>query len=300
MNFKQLEAFVRVTELQSFTRAAKQLYMSQPAISFQIKALEEDLKVTLFQRNEKKVTLTEAGQLLYPEAKTMLGHYHKIKAGLDAIRGLKAGRLSIGASTIPGEYLLPGYIGKFRRKYSGINISLRVAGSGEVISWVQDRDIDIGVVGKIVKKENLNFTKWVDDELVVITPPGHRWSGKVIAAQELLTEKLILREEGSGTRQSMWEILDKHGVDCQQIKAEMELGSTRAVISAVQSGIGIGFVSRFAAADVLDAGRVQEIKLLGVDMNRSFFLVRYSPEIINYATDAFQELLLKNIGNYSV
>lgn len=294
MNFKQLEAFVRVTELQSFTRAAKQLYMSQPAISFQIKALEEDLKVTLFQRNEKKVTLTEAGQLLYPEAKKMLGHYSKIKAGLDAIRGLKAGRLSIGASTIPGEYLLPGYIGRFRRKYPGIHISLRVAGSGEVIAWVQERDIDIGVVGKAVNKENLSFTKWVDDELVLIAPPGHRWSGKVIEAKELLTERIIFREEGSGTRQSMWEILDRHGVDCQQIQVEMELGSTRAVISAVQAGIGMGFVSRLAAADVLETGRVQETKLLGVDMRRSFFLARYSPEIVNYATAAFQELLLKN------
>ena len=294
MNFKQLEAFVRVTELQSFTRAAKQLYMSQPAISFQIKALEEDLKVTLFQRNEKKVTLTEAGQLLYPEAKKMLGHYCKIKAGLDAIRGLKAGRLSIGASTIPGEYLLPGYIGRFRRKYPGIHINLRVAGSGEVITWVQERDIDIGVVGKAVNRENLNFTKWADDELVLIASPGHHWSGKVIDAQELLTEKIILREEGSGTRQSMWEILDKHGIDCRQIEAEMELGSTRAVISAVQAGIGMGFVSRLAAADVLETGRVQEINLLGIDMSRSFFLVRYSPEIVNYATTAFQELLLKN------
>ncbi|WP_034629296.1 selenium metabolism-associated LysR family transcriptional regulator [Desulfotruncus alcoholivorax] len=292
MNFKQLEAFVRVTELQSFTRAAKKLYMSQPAISFQIKALEEDLKVTLFQRNEKKIILTEAGQLLYPEAKKMLGHYHKIKTGLDAIRGLKAGRLAIGASTIPGEYILPGYIGRFKRKYPGIHMSLRVAGSGEVISWVQDRDIDIGVVGKIVKKENLKFTKWLDDELVLIVPPGHRWSGKAIEAKELLTEKLILREEGSGTRQSMWEILNRYGVDCQQIEAEMELGSTRAVISAVQSGIGVGFVSSLAASDVLDTGKVQKTLLKGVDMTRSFFLVRYTPEMINYATDAFQELIL--------
>ncbi|AGL01394.1 selenium metabolism-associated LysR family transcriptional regulator [Desulfoscipio gibsoniae] len=291
MNFKQLEAFVRVAELQSFTRAAKQLYMSQPAVSFQIKALEEDLSVTLFLRSERKVALTEAGRLLYPEAKQMLGHYNKIRAGLDALRGLKAGHMLIGASTIPGEYILPGIIGSFRIKYPGVQVGMRIAGSGDVLRWVQERDIDLGVVGAIGRQENLQFEKWLDDELVLVVPPGHCWSGENIDISELVGEKLILREEGSGTRRSMFDILIKHGINIDHLNVEMELGSTRSVISAVQAGMGIAFVSRWAAADVIEAGKVGKTELQGISMNRSFYVVQFQPCMVNYAADAFVKML---------
>ena len=293
MNFKQLEAFILVAELQSFTKAARQLYMSQPAISFQIKALEEDLSVILLQRSERKVALTEAGRLLYPEAKQMLGHYNKIKAGLDALRGLKTGNMVIGASTIPGEYLLPGIIGAFRSKYPGVRVSLRIAGSGDVLKWLQERDIDLGVVGAIGQQENVEFTKWLDDELVLIVPPDHHWSGKTIDVSELAGEKMVLREEGSGTRKSMLDILEKQGLSTDDLKVEMELGSTRSVISAVQAGMGIALVSSWAAADSIEVGKLGEAKLEGVDLTRSFYLARYHPGIANYAAEAFKEMLQK-------
>jgi len=291
MNFKQLEAFVRVAELQSFTGAARQLYMSQPAVSFQIKALEDDLSVILFQRSERKVSLTEAGRLLYPEAKQMLGHYDKIRAGLDALRGLKAGHMVIGASTIPGEYLLPGVIGSYRIKYPGVRVSLRIAGSGDVLKLVQERDIDLGVVGAIGQQDNLQFEKWLDDELVIVVPPDHRWSGKTIDITELVGEKLILREEGSGTRKSMLNILDKQDLSIDDLKVEMELGSTRSVISAVQAGMGIAFVSSWAAADIIEAGKVGKTKLQSINMTRSFYLTRFHPGVANYAADAFVAML---------
>lgn len=293
MNFKQLEAFIWVAELQSFTRAAKQLYMSQPAISFQIKALEEDLKVILFQRNEKKVTLSEAGKLLYPEAKQMLGHYSKIRAGLDAMRGLKKGRLVIGASTIPGEYLLPHYLGEYRRRYPGVKVSLRVAGSGKVIRWVKEREIDLGVVGIPPQADNLQFIEWLKDELVLIVPPNHRYAGKSIKLLDVINENIIIREEGSGTRKAMLEILTNDGVSTKDINIEMELGSTRAVIGAVQAGIGIGFVSRWAAQDMLDIGKISKATLLGVNMNRSFYLTSYYPEVNNYASEAFTNIIFE-------
>lgn len=294
MNFKQLEAFIWVAELQSFTRAAKQLYMSQPAISFQIKALEEDLQVTLFQRTEKKVTLTEAGRLLYPEAKQMLGHYDRIRTGLEALRGLKVGHLVIGASTIPGEYLLPAYIGAYRKKYPGVRVSLRIAGSGDVIRWVQEREIDLGIVGADPKADNLIFTKWLSDELVLIVPSEHSWSGKIIEISELVGEEIILREEGSGTRKSMEQILLENGMNIEKLSIEMELGSTRSVVSAVEAGMGIGFVSRYAATDSLTTGKLGEAKLRGINMKRHFYLTRYHPGMINYATDAFIESLLNS------
>lgn len=287
-----MEAFIGVADFQSFTRAAKHLYLSQPAISFQIKALEEELNVTLFQRNEKRITLTEAGQLLYPEAKKMLSNYNNIKSGLDALRGLKTGHLLIGASTIPGEYLLPRLIGQFRKKYPGVVVTLRIAGSGDVINWIKEREIDLGVVGKAQKTGNLFFSEWIEDELVLIAPPGHRWSGSWININDLKTEKIIMREEGSGTRNAMLKILQKHGVGVEDLNIDMELGSSRSVISAVQSGIGVGFVSLWAAADALEGGKVGKVGLQGVVMLRKFYLVRYQQEIANYAAEAFEKLLL--------
>jgi len=287
LNFKQLEAFVRVAEMQSFTRAAKQMFMSQPAISFQIKALEEQLQVSLFRRDEKKVLLTEAGWLLLPEARQMLGHYKKIRAGLESLRGLETGRLSVGAGTIPGEYLLPIVIGRFREVYPGVKVKLRIAGSGDVISWIKEREIDLGVVGSAAGGDNLEMVPWLDDELVLVVPADHRWAGKKIDVAELADEKYILREEGSGTRRSIEEILEKNGFVMEKLAVEMELGSTRAVISAVQACLGVGFVSRWAAVEALAAGKISETKINGIDMRRKLFIVRYTPGIVNYAADAF-------------
>lgn len=287
MNFKQLEAFVRVAEMQSFTRAAKQMYMSQPAISFQIKALEEHLQVSLFRRDEKKVLLTEAGRLLLPEARQMLGHYKKIKAGLESLQGLETGRLSVGAGTIPGEYLLPTFIGRFRKAHPGVKVKMRIAGSGDVINWIKEREIDLGVVGSAAEGDNLELVPWLDDELVLVVPAGHRWADKLIDIADLTGEKYILREEGSGTRRSMARILGQSGLALEELEVEMELGSTRAVLGAVQAGLGVGFISRWAACEALAAGKIGAAKIDGVNMNRKLFIVRYIPGISNYAADAF-------------
>lgn len=204
MNFKQLEAFLWVAELQSFTKAAKQLYMSQPAVSFQIKALEEDLEADLFQRGDKKVILTEAGRLLYPEAKKMLRHYHKIKSGLDDLKGLKTGHLTVGASTIPGEYILPLLIGDFKEAYPGIQITLKVSGSGQVTRWLREREIDLGITGVPVEGDGMECSPWMQDEMVLIVPRNHPWTKSgIIDISELKTAVMILREQGSGTRRTL-------------------------------------------------------------------------------------------------
>lgn len=279
--------------MQSFTRAAKQMYMSQPAVSFQIKALEENLGVTLFVRDEKKVFLTDAGRLLYPEAKRMLGQYDKIKTGLESLRGLKSGQLTVGAGTIPGEYLMPVHIGMFRKKHPGIKIKLRISGSGDVLRWVRDREIDIAVVGSPTGDASLEQVPWLDDELVLIVPAEHRFAGKEIDIGELAGEKFVLREEGSGTRRSIAGLLEEHGYSLELFEIEMELGSTRAVIGAVQAGLGIGFVSRLAAAEAIQLGKVGEARLKNLDLGRKLYIVRYQPGITSYAADAFYKFLLR-------
>jgi DNA-binding transcriptional LysR family regulator len=288
MNFKQLEAFLWVAELQSFTKAARQLYMSQPAVSFQIKALEEDLQVALFQRGDKKVILTEAGRLLFPEAKQMLRHYHKIKAGLDDLKGLKTGHLVVGASTIPGEYLLPLLIGGFKEKYPGIQIILKVAGSGQVGRWVKEREIDLGITGAPIEGEGIDCLPWLQDQLVLIVPPSHPWANlTAINVSDLKDESMILREQGSGTRRTLEQRLGEHNIALEKIPQGMELGSTRAVITAVEAGLGVSFVSRCAVREALELGKIKEVQVVGLDLSRYLYKVRHSQGMGGFAIEAF-------------
>lgn len=286
MNFKQLEAFIWVAELQSFTKAARQLYMSQPAVSFQIKALEDDLQVTLFQRGDKKVNLTEGGRLLYPEAKQMIRHYSKIKAGLDDLKGLKKGNLIVGASTIPGEYILPLLIGRFKEKYPGINVTLKVAGSGQVVRWIKEREIDIGITGTVVEGDGIESKPWIQDQLVLIVHPSHTWvKSKTIKVSDMKDQPMVLREEGSGTRRTIEQRLAEHGINLD--KVGMELGSTRAVITAVEAGLGASIVSRYAASEALELKRIIEIDVDGLDLKRYLYLVMPKQGLNGFAYEAF-------------
>ncbi|MFZ5649395.1 MAG: selenium metabolism-associated LysR family transcriptional regulator [Bacillota bacterium] len=273
MNLKHLETFILVAELQSFTAAARKLYMSQPAVSFQIKSLEEDLQVTLFQRGDKRLGLTAAGKILYPEAKKMVLRYQKIKSGIDDLKGLKSGHLVVGASTTPGEYLVPLMIGEFRRLYPGVGVSLQVAGSGQVFRWVKDREIDVGVTGSAASGNWLWCERWIEDDLALIVPPEHPWAKRDdIDKEELLAEPLILREPGSGTRRSFEQKIVEAGLDPARINLAMELGSTRAIITAVQAGLGVSVVSVWAARDALDLGKIKRVTP-PVDMKRYLYLV---------------------------
>ncbi|MDD3653632.1 MAG: selenium metabolism-associated LysR family transcriptional regulator [Desulfotomaculaceae bacterium] len=292
MNFKQLEAFVWVAELQSFTKAARQLFMSQPAVSFQIKALEEELEVTLFNRGDKKMILTEAGHLLYPDVKQMLKHYQKIKNELEDLRGLKTGHLVIGAGTIPGEYLLPHFIGKFNQRYPGIKISLKVSGSGQVERWVREREADLGIIGVPIEDENITCTPWLQDQLVLITFPLHPWlKSDTIKISDLIGETIILREQGSGTRRTIEQKLAEYHVPLDKIRVGMELGSTRAVITAVEAGLGFSIVSCYAARESLELGRVMKVNVDGFDLRRFLYLIRHRQSLGGFAVDAFTDLI---------
>ena len=271
MNFKQIESFLWVADLQSFTKAARHLYMSQPAISFQIKALEEDLAVVLFKRGEKKMVLTDAGQLLYKEAKQILQHYQKMKVDLDDLKGLKTGQLTVGACNIPGEYVLPHLIGDFFKTYPGVKINLRIADSRQIIQLLTSREIDVGFTGVPSEGNDINCFPWLKDELQLIVPLSHRWAGlESIEAADLVNENFIFRERGSGTRQTVEEIL-RAKIPVDQIPKWLELGSSKAVITAVETGLGVSIVSRYAARDAVEAGRVKVTPVADLELSRNFY-----------------------------
>ncbi|MGQ9557551.1 MAG: LysR substrate-binding domain-containing protein [Desulfurispora sp.] len=274
MNIKQLETFLLVAELRNFTRAAGQLGMSQPAVSFQIKSLEEELGATLLERNDKKVVLTETGRLLYPEVKQLMRHYRKIRAIVSELEGLKSGHLMLGATGMTAEILLPCFIGGFREKHPGVKISLKVGNSQAVARWLQDREVDLGILGEGTPVEAIETQPWLEDELVFITATWHPYNGATLATEELLREPLIARESGSCTRRLLEKKLAEHQIDLNYFPTFLELGSNQAVIQAVHSGLGTGVLSGIAAREALEAGKVGLIHVPGLQ-NRYFIYLAW-------------------------
>lgn len=271
-NLRQLKAFVTVVDYKSFTRAAKALFMTQPAISAQIKALEERLDVQLMERNDKNVVLTEEGQIFYDEAKKILSIFDGFIDTMDEIKGIRRGKLCIGASTIPGEYIIPRMLGDFARKYPGLQLSIKISDTGYVVEQLLKRTVDLGFIGAPIKNDMIELEAFVDDELVIIAPPMESGKDITLTGPELLKYKFILREAESGTRMVFYDQLKKLNCNPEEIKVAMELGSTRAVISAVESGLGISVVSRYAAEDALTLGKVSQIHIENLSMVRALYL----------------------------
>jgi DNA-binding transcriptional LysR family regulator len=294
MNLKQLEVFLWVAELKGFTKAAKRLYMSQPAVSFQIQSLEEFLGVKLFWRNEKNVILTEAGKLLFEQAKQVVAHYYKIKSAINDLKELKTGSFTIGASTIPGEYVLPKLIGNFHRQFPGIQINMRIAGSAQIETWLLNRDIDIGFCGTPISGKEIECLPFLTDHLVLIAPPDHfRKAGEEVKIDNLIKEKFILRESGSGTRKTFEASLARIGISKEQLNVVMEMGSTRAIITAVEAGLGVSVVSFLAAREPLLLGLIKEIPVHDLDLNRKLYVIRDQSWMNNFAAEAFYNFISK-------
>lgn len=291
MNIKQLEAFLLIAQLKNFTRAAAQLDMSQPAISFQIKSLEEELNITLFERTDKKVVLTEAGRLLYPSALQMVRMYNKIRAGIDDLREVKAGHLMLGAVPVAGECLLPLAIGGFREQFPGVTVSMQVGGSAQVTQWLKEREIELGIAGYPVKAEGVECEPWVTDHMVVVVPPWHPLKGEEVPLAALTNESIVVREAGSGSRQALERELIKHNVTLEQFSGVLELGSTQAVINAVRLGLGIGVVSRWAAGELLEKGVLGEVTVTGVKLGYELYLAWNRPDKESLVSRAFRTFI---------
>ena len=263
------------------------MYMSQPAVSFQIKALEEDLSVVLFKRGEKKMVLTDAGQLLYKEAKQILQHYQKMRVGLDDLKGLKTGQLTVGASSIPGEYVLPHLIGDFFKAYPGVKINLRIGDNRQIAQLVTSREIDVGFTGAPAEGNEINCFPWLKDELQLIVPLSHRWAGQeYVEAADLVNENFIFRERGSGTRQAIEEILSAK-IPVEQIPKWLELGSSRAVVTAVETGLGVSIVSRYVAKEAVEIGRVKMVPVADLELCRNFYQLQHKQSDAGFVMKTF-------------
>lgn len=302
MNINQLRTLKALAQCKSFSLAAEKLFLTQPAVSFQIHSLEEHFGARLVDRSGRKAQLTEEGRLVLDFAQEILAALARTEYQVNELTQTVRGRLLVGASTIPGEYIMPHLIGAFRDKYPEVKISLEIGDSEEIRKKVIDQRIDLGVVGAVSKQPQIASKKVLEDELILIVPQNHRWpSDATVTVQNLTEEDFILREKGSGTRQVLEERLKEHGVDVKALHVVMELGSTEAILTAVEAHLGISVVSRWAADKALALGQVRRINVEGLDLKRDLFIIVHRQTLPNRALEEFESFIsnfrIKTLSN---
>jgi len=270
---RRLQVFFKVAGLLSFTKAAESLHMTQPAVTFQIRQLEESFNTRLFDRTHNRISLTEAGERVYEYAEKISAIYSEMEAMIRDMTGDMSGSVTIGASTTIAEYMLPSLLGDFRQKYPDVLIHLKVSNTDGVVSMVEDNVIDLGVVEAPVSNRNLVVEPCKNDKLVAIVPNKHPLAKKAkVSLKELLAYPFISREEGSGTREVIEEYVAQADGCKDGLNVAMDLGSPEAVKGAVEAGMGISIVSE---ATVAKERRLESLKILELDppMERPFSFV---------------------------
>ncbi|MGI9862010.1 selenium metabolism-associated LysR family transcriptional regulator [Moorella naiadis] len=294
----QLLVFKAVADQKSFSRAARVLHLTQPAISLHIHHLEEYFGTRLLDRNNRQVTLTEAGRVLYQYSLELSRIYDEARKALADISGTVKGRLVVGATLTLGEYFLPRVTGQFKRQYPEVDITLQIANTTEIMRRVLEGAVDLGFIEGQAAHPNLIQKDLSQDELVLIIPPGHPWSGRAeIKPEELKKEPLILREEGSGTRQVAEAGLKKAGLEPSMLNIIMELGSTQAIKEAVEAGLGIAIISRLAIKKESRHNLLQVVKLRGADFHRTFHIIFNRHKFRSAPVEAFFKFLRSNTAN---
>jgi DNA-binding transcriptional LysR family regulator len=290
VNLNQLRVFCEVLERKGFTRAAESLYLTQPAVSRQIRDLERHFGVELFEQIGKRTYPTGAGETLYSYARQVFRLLDDLDTEINQIKGLKAGHLRIVASATAGTYLLPPLLGHFKRQYPGVEVTLEINNSQQVEQrLIFHQQIDLGVTERPVAEEALHAEAFDTDDLVVIVSPDHSFaSRKVVSAAGLEGERFIHREQGSGTRMLLEEEFTRANV---KVRPVMELGSTAAVKQAVAAGLGISIVSSRSIRLEVEAGLLESLRCPDLHLTRDIWFVHHRDRRLSRAASAFLEIL---------
>lgn len=302
LTLNDVHVFLAAAEAQSFSGAARKLFLTQPAVSQQIQALERRLKVELFERKGGRIFLTADGRALVPLAREMTELAVQIEENMAARRGVVAGKLRIGCTTTPGKYVLPRLVGSFCSRYPEVKISVEVIGRSRLAPLLQRQEINFGIMSGQTGIDDLVYDELMDDELVLIVPVGHPFSGcSAVPLDRLRGETIILREEHSGTRITLIEGLERAGLRMDELRiAPVEFGAAEAVIAAVESGCGISWVSRIVAARASDTGKINIVDVDGVRLHRMVYLVSQRARIETNAHHKFYEYVLSAEGRAAV
>ena len=300
MNLKQLEAFVQIADSGSFSKAAKELFLTQPTISAHISTLEKELNTRLFVRNTKEVRLSDSGSVLYDYAKQMIVLQKKIEDAF-AVREEKSQQcITIAASTIPAQYLLPGILAKFNEKCPNQQFKIIETDSAKVVEQVVNHTVDVGFTGTVIDKRLCKYIPFYQDELVIIAPNTEKYralQNENRDATWIVDEALIMREEGSGTRKEAEKQLRKIGLSPSRLNVIASMENPEAIKRAVSSGMGISIISRLAAEEEISKGKLLALQISTEDLrrdinviyNRNLQLSRSSEKLIKVIKEMYKK-----------
>jgi DNA-binding transcriptional LysR family regulator len=288
MDTRQLAAFCAVVERKSFSQAAERLGVTQPAVSLQIRSLEQRLGRQLLDRSGRRVEPTEAGLRLYASAQRLLQAEEQLFEELESDDDdVVTGALELGASTGPGGSVVPVILCEFQERHPDVRVRLSVSDTQTVVAQVADRELELGIVGAGRRHRGVTFEPFFRDEVVLAVPATHPFAGKTVTLEQLRAEPLIVMQEGAGVRQVIEDELRKTGTRLRDLDVRLELGLQESVRSAVLAGHGVTFISRLAVESDLATGLLATARVRGLDPVREIFLVRATGRSETRAARAF-------------
>jgi DNA-binding transcriptional LysR family regulator len=292
MNLKQLEVFLAVAESGSFSRGAEASYLTQSTVSQHISALEAELKIRLLDRTPSGAQLTEAGKLLFMHARRVVNEVRDTRSAITRFRGIEDVSLNVGASSIPGIYLLPQLLPVLRRHHPRLRLTVLQGDSREITDRVIREEIELGVVGSSFEVDACTFAPMGNDKIILVAGVGHPWFIQpVVQPDELRNQIFIFREPGSGTGKTVNDALTATGIDPADLQVEVRLGSNEAIKSAVTAGVGLSFVPAISVRRELEQGELREVHVAGLEIVRQFFLVTRSGRELSPSATAFSRIL---------
>ncbi|MEF3309896.1 selenium metabolism-associated LysR family transcriptional regulator [Paenibacillus sp. GYB004] len=292
LNFHQLHIFYTVADKGSFSMAAQALHMTQPAVTMQVQSLEDYFGTKLFHRSTKKIELTEAGRTLLPFAKRSIDLIKDTDSAMSKFTQLLEGRLQLGASLTIGEYILPRLLGPFGKEYPSISVSLKVMNTTQILEEIFNHQLTFGLVEAPIQHPDVRTEIVLNDELKLIVPSDHPLADKdIVTMADVQKYPFILREQGSGTRQVMEQELHRVGVGSEQLKIVMELGSTGAIKSAVEAGLGITLLSQAAVRHEMALGIFKMKTIEGLTFTRHFYSIYLQAALLPISAVTFLSFL---------
>jgi DNA-binding transcriptional LysR family regulator len=292
LNIHELEVFLAAAETENFSQAGRKLNISQPAVSMQIRALEDRLSMDLFHRSGRHIALTEAGRALVPMARNLLERAIQIEEAMASLRGEIVGQLRLGCSTTAGKHVLPRLLSGLREKHPRIDVACHTVPHSVALQMLQEGEIHAAFTGLGEPHKDVEYRPFLTDPVVLIAPPDHPWarSDEAIKLDDLLAEKnFILHKEESGTYQALKEGLAWHDLSPDHLNTGMVLGDSEVIRMAVQEGIGVAFVSMTVVAEAVQAGMLAVVRVEGLELSKTLYLARHTNHPVSCAQSAFWE-----------
>lgn len=288
LTLRQLQCFSAVARNLSYTKAADELHLTQPAVSMQIRQLGLQAGLALTEQLGKQVHLTEAGEEVYRYARSILQQVDEMDDVLDKLKGFAGGRLRI-ATISSANYFAPKLLGTFHERFPDVNVSIDTTNQAAVLKQVTDNEVDMAIMGQPPNESHLEAVEFMDNPLIIVAPPGHRLAArKRIAQKELEKEVFLTREPGSGTRGAMQRFFRQQKL---KLTTGMEMGSLSGIKQGVQAGLGLGLLPRGAVQVELKLGHLVELKVKGLPIRRHWYVVLHKGKRLSVAAEEFKSLL---------